>query len=147
MIGAVTCFEPSGRTGIIECDAFSGGEWAGRLQYGFSSERNGGPNVEVELERCWNRNSLLNSQRHLPAAKFSVFHTIFCREVCVKFSNPVTQAFESAVKQRGGERKGPPEIIQKFRLRNWPISSADFPMTLMEGTEQHFVLPAPLFYC
>ena len=35
----------------------------------------------------------------------------------------------SAVKQRGQERKGPPEIIQKFRLRNWPISSADFPMT------------------
>ena len=29
-------------------------------------------------------------------------------------------------KQTGRERKGPPEIIQKFRLRNWPISSADF---------------------
>ena len=27
----------------------------------------------------------------------------------------------SAVKQRGRERKGPPEMIQKFRLRNWPI--------------------------
>ena len=38
----------------------------------------------------------------------------------------------SAVNQRGRERKGPPEIIQKFRFRNWPISSADFPMTPME---------------
>ena len=27
---------------------------------------------------------------------------------------------------KGRERKGPPEIIQKFRLRRWPISSADF---------------------
>ena len=36
--------------------------------------------------------------------------------------------------------KGPgeKEIIQKFRLRNWPISSADFPMTPMDGTEHHF---------
>ena len=42
----------------------------------------------------------------------------------------------SAVKQRGRERKGPPEIIQtKFRLRNWPISSADVPVTPMEGTD------------
>ena len=38
----------------------------------------------------------------------------------------------------GRERKGPPKIIQKFRVRNWPISSADFPMTPMEGTEHHF---------
>ena len=30
---------------------------------------------------------------------------------------------------------GPPEIIQKFRLRNWPIPSADLPI---EGTEHHF---------
>ena len=37
----------------------------------------------------------------------------------------------SAVNQRGRERKGPPEIIQKF-------SSADFPMTPMERTEHHF---------
>ena len=60
-----------------------------------------------------------------------------------------------------GER--PPKIAQKCRLRNWPISRADFPMTPMEGTEHHFgpflgegfwgnirrplVLPAPLFYC
>ena len=44
----------------------------------------------------------------------------------------------SAIKQRGWERKGSPEIIQKVRLRNWPISSADFPMTLMEGTEHRF---------
>ena len=36
---------------------------------------------------------------------------------------------------RGGERKEPPEIIQRFRLRNWAISSADFAMTLMEGTD------------
>ena len=42
------------------------------------------------------------------------------------------------VKQRGRERKGPPEIIQKSRLRNWPISSADFPMNPMEETEHHF---------
>ena len=42
------------------------------------------------------------------------------------------------VKQRGRERKGPPEIIQKFRLRKWPISSADFPMAPMERTEHHF---------
>ena len=38
----------------------------------------------------------------------------------------------------GWEGKGPPEIIQKFRLRNWPISSANFPMTPMEGTQHHF---------
>ena len=44
----------------------------------------------------------------------------------------------SAVKQRGRERKGSPEIIQKLRLRNWPVSSADFPMTPMQGTEHHF---------
>ena len=60
--------------------------------------------------------------------------------------------------------KGPgPEIIQKFRLRKWPISSADFPMTPMDRAEHHFgafwgggfwgnirrplLLPAPLFYC
>ena len=41
------------------------------------------------------------------------------------------------VKQRGRERKGPPEIIQKFRLRKWPISSADFPMIPMERAEHH----------
>ena len=34
--------------------------------------------------------------------------------------------------------KGPPEIIQKFRPRKWPISSADFPMTPMERAEHHF---------
>ena len=34
--------------------------------------------------------------------------------------------------------EGVPEIIQKFRLRNWLISSADFSMTPMEGTEHHF---------
>ena len=44
----------------------------------------------------------------------------------------------SEVKQSGRERKGLPEIIQKYRLRNWPISSTDFPMTPMEGTEHHF---------
>ena len=37
----------------------------------------------------------------------------------------------SAAEQRGRERKGPPEIIKKFRLRNWPISSADFPSRLL----------------
>ena len=45
---------------------------------------------------------------------------------------------DSAVKQRGRERKGPPEIIQTFRLRNWPISSAAFPVTPMEGTDTVF---------
>ena len=39
-----------------------------------------------------------------------------------------------------GPGKGPPEIIQKFRLRNWQISSADFPMTPMQGTEHTLVL-------
>ena len=43
----------------------------------------------------------------------------------------------SAVKQRVRERKGPPEIIQKFRLRNWPVASAEIPMTPMEGTKRH----------
>ena len=52
---------------------------------------------------------------------------------------PLSVAFSSKLlKQRGRERKGRAEIIQKFRLRNWPISSADFPMTPMEGTEHHF---------
>ena len=45
---------------------------------------------------------------------------------------------ESAVKQKDRERKGPPETIQKFRLRNWTISSAHSPMTPMEGREHHF---------
>ena len=40
-------------------------------------------------------------------------------------------------KTRGRERKGPPEIIQKCRLRKWPSSSADFPMTPVETTEHH----------
>ena len=34
--------------------------------------------------------------------------------------------------------QGPPEIIQKSRLRNWPISSADFPMTPLKGTDTIF---------
>ena len=38
-------------------------------------------------------------------------------------------------KQRGRERKGHPEIIQKLRVRNWPILSADFAMTPTEGTD------------
>ena len=49
-------------------------------------------------------------------------------------------------KTKGPGEKGAPEIqiIQKFRLRNWPVSSADFPMTPMEGTEHRpLVLPAP----
>ena len=66
----------------------------------------------------------------------------------------------SAAKQRGRERQGPPKIIQKFRLRKCPISSADFPISPMERAEHHFgpfgrriwgnirrplLLPAPLF--
>ena len=51
---------------------------------------------------------------------------------------------KSAVKQRGRERKGPPEIIQKkIRLSKWPISSAEFPMTPMERREHHF---GPFFF-
>ena len=69
----------------------------------------------------------------------------------------------SAGKRSGRERKGPPEIIQKFRLRKRPISSADFPVTPLERAEHHvgpfwgegfwgnirrpLLLPAPLFYC
>ena len=34
---------------------------------------------------------------------------------------------------KGPGEKGAPEIIQKFRLRNWPVSGVDFPMTPMEG--------------
>ena len=41
-------------------------------------------------------------------------------------------------KQRGPGEEGPPEIIQKFRVRKSPISSAGFPMTPMERTEHHF---------
>ena len=52
-----------------------------------------------------------------------------------------TFVFQSAVEQRGHEIKRTPEIIQKFSLRNWPISSADFPMTPMEGTEHRFFGP------
>ena len=37
-------------------------------------------------------------------------------------------------KTKGPGEEGAPG---KFRLRNWPISSADFPMTPMEGTD-HF---------
>ena len=58
-------------------------------------------------------------------------HGLFLRNLLVETNL-------SAVNERGWERKGPPEIIQKFRLRNWPISSEDFPMTPMEGTVQHF---------
>ena len=59
------------------------------------------------------------------------------REVISKFiSDGGNSALVSAVKLRGRERKGHPEIIQKFRLRSWPISSADFPLTPMEG-EHH----------
>ena len=39
-------------------------------------------------------------------------------------------------KTRGpGEKEAPRNHQQKFRVRNWPIWSADFPMTPMEGTE------------
>ena len=47
-------------------------------------------------------------------------------------------SLESAVNQRGRERKGPPEIVQKFHLRKRPISSADLPMTPIERAEHHF---------
>ena len=41
-------------------------------------------------------------------------------------------------KQRGRERKGPPDVIQEFRLRKWLISSADFPSTPMKRLEHYF---------
>ena len=37
-----------------------------------------------------------------------------------------------------GEKGVPRNHQQRFRLRNRPISSADLPMTPMEGTEHHF---------
>ena len=40
------------------------------------------------------------------------------------------------LKQNGPGERGAPEILQKFCLRNWPILSADFPMTPMEGTDR-----------
>ena len=71
--------------------------------------------------------------------------------------------YQSAVNQRGRERKGPPETIQKFRLKKWPISSADFPSRLLWKEQHHFgpflgegfwgnirrplLLPSPLVYC
>ena len=44
-------------------------------------------------------------------------------------------------KQKGPGEKGAPRNHPEIRLRNWPISSTDFPMTPMEGTEHHFVGP------
>ena len=41
-------------------------------------------------------------------------------------------------KTKGPGEEGAPEIIQKFRLRKWPISSADVPRTPMERTEHNF---------
>ena len=42
------------------------------------------------------------------------------------YASPIKEALnQQQTKGRGWERKGPPEIIQKFRRRNWPISSAD----------------------
>ena len=43
-------------------------------------------------------------------------------------------------KTKGPGEKGPPRDHPEFRLRNSPISSADFPMTPLEGTEHHFGL-------
>ena len=39
----------------------------------------------------------------------------------------------ASASSKGAGRERAPEIIQKFRLRSWPISRADFPMTVMEG--------------
>ena len=60
------------------------------------------------------------------------------RVFAVHCSSGPWKATKSAVKPRGRERKRPPEIIQKFRLRKWPISSADCPVTPME--EQSTIL-------
>ena len=55
--------------------------------------------------------------------------------------SPIPFAPLSAVKQRGRERKGPQKSSRNFvSERKWPISSADFPMTPMEGTEHHLRL-------
>ena len=35
MLGRVVLFEECGSAGVIECNACSGGEWAGALRYGF----------------------------------------------------------------------------------------------------------------
>ena len=50
-------------------------------------------------------------------------------------------------KQRGWERKGPPEIIQKFRLRNWSICWPLLGEGFWWNIRRPLVLPAPLFYC
>ena len=60
------------------------------------------------------------------------------KKVKVRREKGLDHQILSALKQRGRKRKGSPESIQKFRLRKWPISSADFPMTPMERTEHHF---------
>ena len=52
--------------------------------------------------------------------------------------------FYSAVKHCCRERKGPPEIISRnFTLRNWPISSADFPMAPMDPGRNYIRPPPP----
>ena len=84
----------------------------------------------------------------------SKFHVCKLREMrsyirSLRNDNKIARRYISS-KPRGRERKGPPEIIQKFRLRKWPISSADF----LPFWEKDFgaisgglLLPAPLFYC
>ena len=45
-----------------------------------------------------------------------------------------SSSFPSSTTRGPGEKGAPRNHQQKFRLRNWPISSADFPMTPMQGT-------------
>ena len=54
-----------------------------------------------------------------------------------------------------GRGRGPPDIIQKFRLRKWPILSADFPMTTLALFGKRILgqcpaaasSPGPFVYC
>ena len=57
-------------------------------------------------------------------ANSAVWETYFCSYFCLVCGG-------------WGCKKNPQEFS---RLRNWPISSADFPMTPMEGTEHHLAL-------
>ena len=47
-VGHIARVEECGTRGIIECSAYSGGEWVGILRYGFSTNRAGGPNSNLK---------------------------------------------------------------------------------------------------
>ena len=58
-----------------------------------------------------------------------------------KQANNGTRLLVSAVKQRGRERKGTKKKVMKFRLRNWPISSADLFPYDSYGRDRHLFGP------